>query len=101
MQSELSEPLIAWTRAAKVVLMASPQLRIYYDSEDQHGPGVPLPGKPTHDQVTVPLGDVLPLLADAVQTGHAWLRDFEEEHITVSADLYEVLLAYQQLRSTG
>jgi hypothetical protein len=101
MQSELSEPLIASTRPTKVLLMASPHLRIYYDSEEQQGPAVPLPGRPNQDQVTVPLADVLPLLADAFQTGRAWLQDFAEEQITLSADLYEVLLAYQQLRSTG
>jgi hypothetical protein len=48
--------------------------------------------------VTMPLGEVLPLLADAVNSRRTWLGDFEDDDITVSADLYEVLLAYQYYR---
>lgn len=49
-------------------------------------------------QVTVSVGEVLPLLADAVASQRTWLQDFEDDEITVSADLYEVLLAYQYFR---
>jgi hypothetical protein len=42
--------------------------------------------------------DVLPLLVDAVQSERTWLRDFSEDEITISTDLYEVLLAYQHYR---
>jgi len=45
--------------------------------------------------VTVPLSEVLPLLADAVNSRRTWLRDFSSDDITISADLYEVILAYQ------
>ncbi|HEY2760460.1 MAG TPA: hypothetical protein VGI75_06945 [Pirellulales bacterium] len=45
--------------------------------------------------VTVPLTEVLPLLADAVNSRRTWLRDFANDEITISADLYEVILAYQ------
>ena len=45
--------------------------------------------------VTVSLGEVLPLLADAVNSRRTWLRDFENDDITISTDLYEVILAYQ------
>ena len=48
--------------------------------------------------VTVPLMEVLPLLADAVQSQRTWLRDFEDDELTISMDLYEVLLAYQHYR---
>jgi hypothetical protein len=44
------------------------------------------------------MGDVLPLLADAIEHRRNWLSDFEEDEITVSTDLYEVLLAYQHFR---
>jgi hypothetical protein len=44
------------------------------------------------------LGEVLPLLADAVASRRTWLSDFEDDKITISADLYEVLLAYQYYR---
>ena len=52
----------------------------------------------TRKSVTVPLGEVLPLLADAVQSERTWLRDFERDEITISMDLYEVILAYQHYR---
>ncbi|MFO0896660.1 MAG: hypothetical protein U0836_04445 [Pirellulales bacterium] len=50
------------------------------------------------ETVSVPLGEVLPLLADAVRSQRTWLTDFEDEEITISADLYEVILAYQHFR---
>jgi hypothetical protein len=48
--------------------------------------------------VTLAAGDILPLLADAVNSRRTWLSDFEDDEITVSTDLYEVLLAYQYFR---
>ena len=51
--------------------------------------------QPAMQTVTVPLGEVLPLLADAVNSRRTWLRDFSSDDITISADLYEVILAYQ------
>jgi hypothetical protein len=72
-------------------------LRIY------RGPGEDtLEDRPTssveHNQITVSVGEVLPLLADAVASRRTWLRDFEDEEITISADLYEVLSAYRHFR---
>jgi hypothetical protein len=52
-------------------------------------------GKPC---VTVPLSEALPLLAEAFNSQRTWLADFDDDEITVSADLYEVLLAYQFYR---
>jgi hypothetical protein len=48
--------------------------------------------------VTVPLGEIFPLLADAVRSERTWLRDFSDDEITISSDLYEVILAYQHYR---
>lgn len=50
------------------------------------------------NQVTVAVGEVLPLLADAMASRRTWLQDFENDDITISSDLYEVLLAYQHYR---
>ena len=50
------------------------------------------------DRVTVPLRDILLTLADAVQGRRGWLHDFEDDEVTISSDLYEVLLAYQHYR---
>lgn len=48
--------------------------------------------------ITVNAGEIVPLLADAVASRRTWLSDFEDDPITISADLYEVLLAYQYYR---
>ena len=48
--------------------------------------------------VTVAACEILPLLADAVNSRRTWLSDFEDDEITISTDLYEVLLAYQYFR---
>ena len=47
--------------------------------------------------VSVPLGKVIPLLVDAVENDRAWLDDFADDGIQVSADLHEILIAYQRL----
>jgi len=49
-------------------------------------------------RVRVPLSEILPLLVDAVQSKRTWLRDFAEDEVTISTDLYEVILAYQHYR---
>lgn len=53
---------------------------------------------PPSARLTLPMGDVLPLLADAVASNRMWLRDFQDDEITISTDLYEVLLSYQYFR---
>jgi len=48
--------------------------------------------------VTVPLGDVFPALSDALESGRTWPQDFADDEITISSDLYEVLLTYHHYR---
>ena len=50
--------------------------------------------------VSVPLGKIVPLLMDAANNDRAWLSDFAEDTVRIDADLYDVLLAYQQQMST-
>ena len=77
--------------------MASCQLKIYNGprecrthtlSKTDHG----------ENRITVSLGEVLPLLADAVNNRRTWLDDFDNDEITMSTDLFEVLMAYQYFR---
>jgi hypothetical protein len=75
--------------------MSSASLRIYYGPQDDD---VAAEAKAARHTVTVPLGEVLPLLADAVRSERTWLRDFHDDEITISMDLYEVILAYQHYR---
>jgi hypothetical protein len=49
-------------------------------------------------RVEVSLADIAPVIADAFANGRGWLADFSHDTIEIDADLYEVLLAYQQMR---
>jgi hypothetical protein len=77
--------------------MPAHQLKVYRGPEEVAGPTLAknAAGRPC---ITAPLNEVLPLLADAYQSRRTWLDDFDDDEITISADLYEVLLAYQFYR---
>ena len=51
--------------------------------------------------VRVALGDILPLLADAVASNRTWLTDFAADEVTISSDLHDVLQAYRHFRRPG
>jgi hypothetical protein len=77
--------------------MAPSRLRVYHGPEEaalaESRVSIPL-----RETVTLPLGEVLPLLTDAVKNRRQWVGDFYDDDITISSDLYEVLLAYQHFR---
>ena len=77
--------------------MGQPRLRIYYGPSDD-ATKIPETSIPVREDVTLPLSEVFPLLADAVQSERTWLRDFADDEVTISTDLYEVVLAYQHYR---
>lgn len=76
--------------------MAGCRLRVYYGPETACATvtetGV------AQDKVTVTLSEIFPLLADAVRCQRTWLKDFADDELTISSDLYEVILAYQHCR---
>ena len=76
--------------------MARTNLRIYRGPADKTTAVRPASTSPA--TITVNVGEVLPLLADAVASQRTWLSDFEDDEVTISADLYEVLLAYKYYR---
>ena len=76
--------------------MARARLRIYYGPEQQ--PVAEEVDVPHRHTVEVPLGEIFPILADAIRARRNWLQDFEDDMITISSDLYEVILAYQHFR---
>jgi hypothetical protein len=76
----------------------SPHLRVYSGPPDDVSTVDVVGSNPTPHTVNVRLGEVLPLLAEAVRSERTWLRDFEQDEITISTDLYEVILAYQYYR---
>jgi hypothetical protein len=71
-------------------------LRVYYGPQEESSTVSRQPLR--RDVVNAPLMEVLPLLADAIQSERTWLRDFANDEVTISMDLYEVLLAYQHYR---
>lgn len=78
--------------------MRPTHLRVYCGPQGDSATIDTIEGRPQRETVTVPLTEVLPLLADAVGSERTWLRDFEDDEVTISIDLYEVLLAYQHYR---
>ena len=79
--------------------MAQPRLRVYFGPQDDEAQSmVGASTRDHHDRVTVPLGEIFPLLAEAVQSERTWLQDFADDEISISTDLYEVILAYQHYR---
>ena len=81
--------------------MSQPCLRVFFGSEDSDDRTVIVGSVEPHPKMTVSLGEILPALADAMSTDRAWLDDFAEDPVVITADLYEVLLAYQELRPTA
>jgi hypothetical protein len=73
------------------------RLRVYYGPTSESRVGTVKSPKRS-ETVTVPLGEILPMLADAVGSNRTWLRDFTNDDVTITSDLYEVILAYQHYR---
>ena len=88
--------LTRMSRNVRMRFMAQSHLRVYYgpqaETSKRSAPGT------SGDTVSVALGEILPLLADAVRSERTWLQDFEDDEVTISTDLYEVILAYQHFR---
>jgi hypothetical protein len=80
--------------------MAMRQLRVY--SEPDLAPRDFSVVEESADRgVQVTLGDILPLLADAVASNRTWLTDFADDEVTISSDLHDVLQAYRHFRRPG
>lgn len=75
--------------------MATARLRVFPHPdedapEDDHSPAVP-----------IRLSDLYPLLAQAYRDNYVWLRDFEEDQLLVSTDLFEVVRAFADCRPSA
>ncbi len=77
------------------------KLRVYTGPEPESA-GLSLLGETeNHGRVQVTLGEILPTLADAVASNRTWLTDFEDDEVTISSDLHDVLQAYRHFRRPG
>jgi hypothetical protein len=74
--------------------MARRQLRVFPAAEPAEPPG-------PEASVRVRLGDLLPLIAVAQRQHFIWLRDFIDDEVRVTHDLYEVLQAFRACRPSA
>ncbi len=51
--------------------------------------------------VRVSLGELLPLVAIAHRHNYAWLKDFLDDEVAITEDLYEVLRAFRVNRPSA
>ncbi len=74
--------------------MATARLRVFPHPEEEQDEG---------DSPVIPikLSDLYPLLAQAYRDNYVWLRDFEEDELLVSNDLYEVVRAFANCRPSA
>ena len=75
--------------------MAAHRLRVYFGPDD-YPSSIEATAEPARNKVTAPLGEILPMLADAIRNGRAWLNDFRDDEVTLSGDLYQTLRAYER-----
>ena len=52
-------------------------------------------------EIRVRLGDLLPLVAMAQRMNYIWLRDFMDDEIAISNDLYEVMQTFHAEKPTS
>jgi hypothetical protein len=81
--------------------MALRKLRIYTGPETIPQATALLAEPTDTNRVRVTLGEILPLLADAVESNRTWLSDFADDEVTISSDLNDVLQAYRHFRRPG
>jgi hypothetical protein len=75
--------------------MATARLRVFPHTDDEpvedfHAPSVP-----------IRLSELYPLLAQALRDNYVWLRDFEDEELMVSNDLFEIVRAFSDIRPSA
>ena len=51
--------------------------------------------------VAISFGSLLPMLEEAISSRRLWVRDFAEEEIRVSTDLFEVIQAFRYFNPEG
>jgi hypothetical protein len=70
------------------------RLKLYDPPVDECAPRL-------HPDVRVRLADLLPLVAVADRMNFVWLKDFLDDEVAVSEDLYEVMQAFRGSRPTS
>lgn len=74
--------------------MATARLRVFPHPEEE-------PEECDVPSISIKLSDLYPLLAQAYRDDYVWLRDFEDDELLVSNDLYEVVRAFSNCRPSA
>jgi hypothetical protein len=74
--------------------MATARLRVFPHPEEEADQG-------ENPVIPIRLSDLYPLLAQAYRDNYTWLRDFEDDELLVSNDLYEVVRAFSDCRPSA
>ncbi len=72
-----------------------PRLRLFVGAEEPESLSFPEP------EVSIKLGELTKILADAIIWDRTWISDFADDDIRISSDLFEVLSSYAHLRPTA
>ncbi len=72
-----------------------PRLRLFVGADEPESLSFPEP------EVSIKLGELTRILADAIIWDRTWISDFADDDIRISSDLFEVLSSYAQLRPTA
>ena len=75
--------------------MATARLRVFPQPENEPQTEAYAPSIP------IRLADLYPLLAQAYRDNYVWLRDFEDEELLVSNDLFQVVRAFSDSRPSA
>ncbi len=51
--------------------------------------------------VSIRLGDLFPVLRQALKANYVWLKDFQDDEIRVTQDFYDVVRAFGSLRPSA
>ena len=70
-------------------------LRVFPSSREADYSDSPAP------TVGVSFGELLPLIAMAQRKNYLWLRDFMDDEVRITSDLYEVLRAFRSYRPSA
>jgi len=75
--------------------MATARLRVFPRPEEE------TQAEPLDPAIPIRLADLYPLLAQAYRDNYVWLRDFEDDQLLVSPDLFEVVRAFADCRPSA
>ena len=76
--------------------MATCHLRLFPHAEEESHPS----GQ-QEATVSVRLGELYPVLRQALKANYAWLKDFQDDEIRVTQDFYDVVRAFAGLRPSA